>query len=102
MHVRSGPSPAKDTAATTFTLAEGAQASRAVPSKTSVGAVIAARSMPATPGAPARPRGGFRVSMTTVSLTVHGGPFNPSSPAIAPEGAWIRAPRAAACSTHSG
>ena len=104
MRVRSGPSPARDTAATTFTFAGNARhASRAVPSKTSVGVVMASRSSPATPGAPASPRGGFRVSMVTLARWPStAAPFSPSSPAIAAEGAWIRAPRAAACSTHSG
>ena len=98
MRVRSGPSPARETAATTLTLAGNARhASRAVPSKTTVGDVIAGRSSPATPGAPASPRGGFRVSMTTESRCPStAAPFSPSSPAIAAEGAWIRAPWAAA------
>ena len=100
----SGPRPASETAATTLTLAGNARhASRAVPSKTSVSSRIASRSIAATPGAPARPRGGFRVSIVTEARwPATAAPLSPSSPAIAADGAWMRPPLAAARATQFG
>src|SRR2546422_7529216 len=68
MRVFSGPMPASESAASTFTLAGNArQASVAGPSKMSVSSVIRSRSIfcASIHGAPLSPRGGFRVSMVT-------------------------------------
>src|SRR5947199_335762 len=66
MRVFSGPMPASESAASTFTLAGNARhASVAGPSKMSVSVVIRSRSIfcCSIHGAPARPRGGLRVSI---------------------------------------
>src|SRR5262249_31364788 len=83
----SGPTPASESAATTFTLAGKArQASVAVPSKIRVSRVIASRSIfcDSIHGAPARPRGGLRVSIVTESIAPTRAPLTPSSPPLDP------------------
>src|SRR6185369_1611183 len=89
IRVFSGPMPARDRAATTLTFAGKARhASVAVPSKINVSRVIESRSIfcDSIHGAPARPRGGLRVSIVTESIAPTFAPLTPSSPAIAAEG----------------
>ena len=104
MRVFSGPMPASESAATTFTFAGNArQASVAGPSKISVSLVIASRSIRccAIHGAPASPRGGLRLSIVTDVIAPIRAPLTPSRPAMAPEGTRMRQRLAAARSTQS-
>ena len=93
--VRSGPTPARLTAADTFRLAgKPFTASRAVPEKTSVSSSRPSRLMPFSTiwGAPSRPTGGLRETMVTRSTPLAQADFIPSRPAMAPEGARRRQP----------
>lgn len=104
VRVSSGPMPASESAASTLTLAGNARhASIAGPSKISVSVVIASRSILCSTiqGAPARPRGGLRVSMVTDVTSPIRAPLTPSRPAMAAEGTRMRQPFAAAMSTQS-
>ncbi len=104
VRVRSGPMPASDSAASTFTLAGKARhASVAGPSKISVSSVIAARSIFCWTihGAPARPAGGLRVSIVMEVMAPMAPPFTPSSPAMAPDGTRMRHPLEWASATQS-
>src|SRR2546422_649550 len=86
MRVFSGPMPASESAASTFTLAGNARhASVAGPSKISVSVVIRSRSIfcCAIHGAPARLRGGLRVSIVTDVTAPTRAPLTPLRPAIA-------------------
>ena len=64
---------------------------------------MASRSMPFSTmwGAPANPRGGFRLSMVTWVIAPSRAPLTPSSPAMAPEGTRIRQPCFSASRVHS-
>ena len=59
-----------------------------MPSKINVSRVIESRSIfcDSIHGAPARPRGGLRVSIVTESIAPTFAPLTPSSPAIAADG----------------
>ena len=96
--------PASESAATTLTFAGKArQASVAGPSKISVSCVIASRSIfcCSIQRAPARPRGGLRLSIVTDVIAPMRAPLTPSRPAIAPDGTRMRQWLAAATSTQS-
>ena len=89
IRVFSGPIPASESAATTLTFAGKARhASVAEPSKIKVSRVMASRSIfcASIHGAPARPRGGLRVSIVTESIAPTRAPLTPSRPAIAADG----------------
>ena len=101
--VRTGPTPASARAAATLTLAGNpAAASSALPSKTTRGFVTDSTSMScfARYGAPARPRGGFRVSSVTLWIGPSAAARTASRPSSAPVGTMMRAPVAWASLTR--
>ena len=96
--------PARDSAASTLTLAGNAgQAAVAGPSKMSVSSRIASRSILCCVihGAPAQPAGALRLSIVTEVTGPIAPALTPSSPAMAPDGTRIRQPWRSASATQS-